>query len=211
MTTIIGIQGDGYAILGTDTRINSIDDGGFASQSSTLGSGMSKISANGKYLIGAAGDVRAINILHHAFTPPPAPVGVRGKKLDQFITVKFIPALRACFDQHGYSPPEGKDNKEHIAEQNSTIVLMVNATIYVIDNDYSWMSDSTGIYAAGSGSSYALGAANALSAGKSISQTQAKTIVLKSLAVSAKLDPYTGAPYHTYMQTVQEKPSSAKK
>lgn len=211
MTTIVGIQGDGFAVIGTDTRISSFDDGGFASQSSTLGGGMSKIATNGKYLLGAAGDVRAINILHHAFTPPPAPVGIKGKKLDQFITVKFIPALRACFDTHGYSPPESKDNKEHQAEQDSTIIVVVNAVIYIIDNDYSWISDSSGLYAAGSGAAYALGAIHTLSKGKQMSQIQAKTAVLKSLAVAAKLDPYTGAPYHTFMQTSQDKKPPVKK
>jgi ATP-dependent protease HslVU (ClpYQ) peptidase subunit len=211
MTTIVGIQGDGFAVVGTDTRITSFDSGGFASQSSTLGGGMSKIATNGKYLIGAAGDVRAINILHHAFTPPPAPVGIKGKKLDQFITVKFIPALRSCFDLHGYSPPESKDNKEHLAEQDSTIVVVVNAVIYIIDNDYSWISDTTGVYAAGSGAAYALGAVHALSGGKQLSQTQAKTVITKSLAVASKLDPSTGSPYHTFMQTTQDKSSLAKK
>jgi len=211
MTTIVGIQGDGFAVVGTDTRITTFDSGGFASQSSTLGGGMSKIASNGKYLIGAAGDVRAINILHHAFTPPPAPVGVKGKKLDQFITVKFIPALRACFDLQGYSPPESKDNKEHVAEQDSTIVVVVNAVIYIIDNDYSWMSDTTGIYAAGSGAPYALGALHAISNGKNLSQTQAKAAAIKALSIASKLDPSTGSPYHTYMQTIQDKSSTSKK
>jgi ATP-dependent protease HslVU (ClpYQ) peptidase subunit len=211
MTTIVGIQGDGFAVLGADTRITSFDSGGFASQSATLGVGMSKICSNGKYLIGAAGDVRAINILQHAFTPPPVPTEVKGKKLDQFITVKFIPALRACFDLQGYSPPESKDNKEHVAEQDSTIVVVVNGVIYIIDNDYSWITDSTGMYAAGSGAPYALGALHALSGGKQLSQTQAKSAILKSLSVASKLDPCTGSPYHTFMQSTQDKTPSSKK
>lgn len=211
MTTVIGIQGDGFAVLASDTRISSFSEDGAAYQVSTLGAGISKIATNGKYLIGTAGDLRAINILTHAFSPPPAPVDTKGKKLDQFITVKFIPALRACFDLHGYSPPENKENKNHNAEQGSSILLVVNATIYMIDNDYSWLCDASGYYAVGSGSDYALGAVNALSNGKRLSAIQAKGVCLKALSIAAKLDPHTGSPYHTYIQTMEPKPSTKRK
>jgi ATP-dependent protease HslVU (ClpYQ) peptidase subunit len=186
MTTVIAIQGEGFAVLASDTRITSFSDDGPAYHMATLGSGVSKIATNGKYLIGTAGDLRAINLLTHAFSPPPAPVGIKGKKLDQFITAKFIPSLRACFDLHGYSPPENKENKNHNAEQGSSILLVVNATIYMIDNDYSWLSDASGYYAVGSGSDYALGAVNALAGGKKLSPVQAKGICLKALSISAK-------------------------
>ena len=205
MTTVIGIQGEGFAVLASDTRISSFSDDGPAYQVATLGPGISKIATNGKYLIGTAGDLRAINLLTHAFSPPPVPADIKGKKLDHFITVKFIPALRACFDLHGYSPPENKENKNHNAEQGSSILLVVNATIYLIDNDYSWLSDASGYYAIGSGSDYALGAVNALAGGKKLSAIQAKSICLKSLSISAKLDPHTGSPYHTYIQTMEPK------
>ena len=210
MTTVVGIQGEGYAVVAADTRITSFSDDGPAYHMTSLGSGTSKIATNGKYLIGTAGDLRAINLLTHAFSPPPVPVGTKGKKLDQFITVKFIPAMRACFDLHGYSPPENKENKEHIAEQGSTLLLVVNATIYVIDSDYSWLNDSTGHYAVGSGSEYALGAISALAGGKKISSTQAKSVCLKALGISAKLDPHTGSPFHTYVQTMEPKSPASK-
>lgn len=211
MTTVIGIQGEGFAVLAADTRITSFADDGPAYQMATLGSGVSKIATNGKYLIGTAGDLRAINLLTHAFSPPPAPPGVKGKKLDQFITVKFIPALRACFDTHGYSPPENKENKNHNAEQGSSLLVVVNATIYMIDNDYSWLLDASGIYAVGSGSDYALGAVHALAGGKKLSAIQAKSVCLKALSISAKMEPHTGSPYHTYIQTMEPKTPTKKK
>lgn len=210
MTTVIAIQGEGFAVLASDTRITSFSDDGPAYHMATLGSGVSKIATNGKYLIGTAGDLRAINLLTHAFSPPPAPVGTKGKKLDQFITAKFIPSLRACFDLHGYSPPENKENKNHNAEQGSSILLVVNATIYMIDNDYSWLSDASGYYAVGSGSDYALGAVQALANGKKLSPVQAKGICLKALSIAAKLDPHTGSPYHTYIQTMEPKTPAKK-
>ena len=65
MTTILAIQGDDYALICSDSRISTMDSGGFASQITTLGSGSAKVAENGKYLLGAAGDMRAINIIHH--------------------------------------------------------------------------------------------------------------------------------------------------
>lgn len=200
MTTIVGVQGDGFAVIGADALIVSYDEGGLPFQKSTLPSGTAKIAVNGKYVLGAAGDMRAINILHYAFQPPTPTPGLKGKKLDAFITVKFIPALRACFDQHGYSSPDSKDTKDHIAQQDSTIVVVINSTIYTIDSDYSWTPESTGYYVAGTGGSYALGALQAISDGKKMSIDKAKTAVVKALNVAAKFDPNSGPPYTTFTQ-----------
>lgn len=199
MTTIIGIQGDGFAVVVSDTRISSFDESGSAYQISTLGPGSTKMATNGKYVLGAAGDMRAINILHHVFRPPEPPIDNDPRKLDTFITGKFIPALRACFDNQGYSPPDGKD-KEHSAEQGSSIVVMVNACIYLIENDYSWTSEVSGLYVTGTGAPYSLGALQALIAGKEITVQQAKRTALKAIAIAAKFDPYTGGPFNTNVQ-----------
>ena len=198
MTTIVGIQGDGFALLATDSRISSFDEKGNAYQYTTLGAGSSKLAYSGKYLVGAAGDVRAINLLHHAFHPPVCAPSLRGKRLDTFITTKLIPALQKCFDEHGYSASE--DKRSHIAEHDSTIVVAINAAIYIIEGDYSWTSDTTGIYAIGTGAPYALGALQALLPKTKPNPQQAKTILLKALTITAKFDPYTGAPFQTYLQ-----------
>jgi ATP-dependent protease HslVU (ClpYQ) peptidase subunit len=200
MTTIVAIQGDSFAVVAVDSRISAMESDGFATIS-TLGENSGKVAVNGKYLLGAAGDVRAINILHHAFIPPTPPSGLKGKKLDQFFTVKFIPALRDCFEKQGYASPDNNEDKQHIAEQASTIIAVVSGTVYVVDSDYAWSSDSNGIYALGSGSAYAMGALSALTAGKKIQTvSQAKSLALKALSVSAKFDPYTGPPFRTHVQ-----------
>lgn len=199
MTTIIGIQGPDYALVCSDSRISTMDEGGFASQITTLGSNSAKIAENGKYLLGAAGDMRAINILHHAFQPPPVPPSTTSKKLDNFITTKFVPALRECFEKQGYASPEN-DSATHIAQHGSTIMTVVSGNIYVVDGDYSWTSDINGLYALGTGSSYALGALQALGSSKKMTVTQAKRIAIKAINIASKFDPYTGAPFHTYIQ-----------
>ena len=202
MTTIVGVQGDGFAVICSDSRISSFDDSGMAYQVTTLGTGTSKVAQNGKYLLGAAGDVRAINILHHAFTPP-APTGdLKGKKLDAFITNKFIPALRACFEQQGYAAPE-RESSTHIAEQHSTILVVVNGAIYIIEGDYSWTADTSGVYAIGTGSPYALGALSVLIGSKDLTPQQAKVAAQKALTTAAKFDPYTGAPFQSFIQDAE--------
>jgi ATP-dependent protease HslVU (ClpYQ) peptidase subunit len=200
MTTIVGIQGEDYATICTDSRISSFDENGIAYQITTLGTGSSKIAENGRYLLGAAGDVRAINILHHSFSPPAPSFYVAGPRLDQFITQKFIPALRDCFESSGYASPDN-DNKTHIAEHESTIIVVINACIYIIDGDYSWTSDKYGVYANGTGSSYALGALQAITNGRDLPLAKAKKAVVKSLSISSKFDPYTGAPFQVFTQT----------
>jgi 20S proteasome alpha/beta subunit len=199
MTTIIGIQGQDYALVCSDSRISTMDEGGFTSQITTLGSNSTKIAENNKYLLGAAGDMRAIKILHHAFTPPTLPAGTTGKKLDNFITTKFVPSLRECFEKQGYASPEN-ESATHIAQHESTIMTVVAGTIYVVDGDYSWTSDIHGLYAMGTGSSYALGALQVLCSSKVMTVAQAKKVALKAIAVSAKYDPYTGGPFHCYVQ-----------
>lgn len=197
MTTIVGIQGDGFAVVCSDSRITTGGDG--SSQISTLREGSSKLAQNGKYILGAAGDVRAINILHHVFQPPAPPPNTKGKKLDQFFTARFIPMLRECFESQGYAVPD-KDDKEHIAEQGSSVLVVVNGTIYVVESDYSWSSEASGLYALGSGSAYALGALQILIRNKKVTSQMAKTCALRALAVASKYDPNTGAPFHSFVQ-----------
>ena len=204
MTTIVAIQGNGFAVVANDSRFSAMDEGGFASQIMTARANSGKVTTNGRYLLGAAGDVRAINILHHSFTPTAPAPSLSGPKLDKFFTTKFIPELRKCFEEQGYARPE-TDSSSHLAEQNSTILVVANTTIYVVDTDYAWASDQNGVYALGTGSAYALGALKILMPKKAPSLTQAKQIALKAMAVAASYDPYTGPPFQTHVQERETK------
>jgi ATP-dependent protease HslVU (ClpYQ) peptidase subunit len=112
--------------------------------------------------------------------------------------------LRHVFDEQGYSLPE-RDSSSHLAEHSSTIVVVVHGTLYIIEGDYSWTSDTSGIYSIGTGSSYALGALQALIGGKKLTPQQAKTVAVKALTVASKFDPYTGAPFQSYVQEREAK------
>ena len=207
MTTIVGLQGDGYCLIAGDTRIASIDSDGVAYQINTLKAETSKIAVNGKYLIGTAGDLRAINLLTHTLTPPICPPNLKGKKLDEFVTNKLIPAIRQMFEQNGYTTNE-QNNNSNKAEHGSELLVAINQTIYLIDGDYSWFTDASGIYAIGTGAPYALGALHNMPEHKNASI--AKKHGIKALATASKYDPNTGNPYHTHIQQIQQKPAPTK-
>ena len=207
MTTIVAVQGDNFAVVCSVSRIATVDEDGYVSQITTLREGNGKVASNGKYLLGAAGDMRAINLLHHVYQPPTVPPATTGKKLDQFFTSKVIPSVRECFEQHGYALPDTNE-KKHIAEHDSTVLVVVGGVIYVIDGDYSWTSDAQNYYALGTGAPYALGALQVSRGKRKLSISQAKTLALKAINVAAKFDPHTGAPFHTF---VQESPKVRRK
>jgi len=96
--------------------------------------------------------------------------------------------------------PDLAEEKTHMTEQASTILVAINGAVYIIEGDYSWTSDRTGIYAIGTGSSYALGAMQALSGGKVLTVQKAKLIAQKSLSITSRFDPYTGSPFQMFVQ-----------
>jgi ATP-dependent protease HslVU (ClpYQ) peptidase subunit len=193
MTTIIAVQAPTWAVVGFDSRVTE-EDG----RSYTLGRGSAKVVKNGQYLLGAAGDVRAINILAYAFTPPKA-VDLTGVRLDRFITSKFVPALRSCFEDHGYAARESKEQAQH----GSVILVIVNGQIYEIGEDYAWVRDTTGIYSFGSGGDYALGAMYAKAGEEVAAQGVVETqkLVRESLTIAARLDVGSGPPFHVMSQS----------
>lgn len=193
MTTIVAVQGKNFSVVCTDSRIADVDSDGHIFQVSTLREGASKVSQNGKYLFGAAGDLRAINLLNHAFKPPVVPATIKGNSLDHFFTNKFVPALKKCFEVNGYA--SDKQSNE------SVIMVSVAGNIYIVDTDYSWFSDSSGVYAIGTGAAYALGVMHALKTDDNITVDQAKELCFNALGIASKLDPYTGPPYNSFVQS----------
>lgn len=186
MTTIAAVQGEGWAVIGYDSRVSEEDGRVYI-----LPKDNSKVFKNGSYIIGAAGDMRAINILAHVFKPPTLNPTTVGVKLDKFMTAVFIPELKKCFEDNSYS----KDG-----EQDSQIMVLANGIVYEIGEDYSWCHDELGVYAVGSGSAFALGALNALAEGKKRTLTSARTMIKSALGVAVKFDNKTGEPFYLLTQ-----------
>jgi len=146
MSTVVAIQGPTWVMVGYDSQVS--EDSG---RKYVLPKEAGKVSENGEYLFGVAGDLRAVNILAHGFVPPD-PGKKLGEELDQFMSTKFMSALKKCFDVNFY----GKDG-----EQGSNILVAVNGTAYEIGGNYDCIRDIHGFYAVGTGSPYALGALHA--------------------------------------------------
>jgi len=97
VTTIAAIQGEGWAVVAYDSRVTE------ENRAYVLPKDAGKVVRNGSYILGAAGDMRAVNLLAHTLKPPvPAPTDV-GIKLDKFISSKFVPALKACFSNYSWN------------------------------------------------------------------------------------------------------------
>lgn len=188
MTTIAAIQGDGFAVVGFDSRLTR-EDGG---RVYTLPKGNGKVVRNGEYLIGAAGDLRAVNLLSDVVKLP-SPEGLTGAKLDKFFSQKVIPVIRGCFEMNGY----GKDGSHE-----SDILVVVQGQVYEVGSNYDWNKDVSGIYGIGSGGDYAVGALHAM-VEKGFTIDEGKDFTKMAIEISAKLDSGTGLPIHLIVQEQQ--------
>ena len=103
MTTLIAIQHDDWCLIAGDSQTTSYH---LSADCSPMG----KIAQNGKYLVAAAGLVRGMNLIQHAFNPPPPPKS----NLDKFMVNVFVPALRKCFQTAGYDMKDDGDIDDEI-------------------------------------------------------------------------------------------------
>jgi ATP-dependent protease HslVU (ClpYQ) peptidase subunit len=185
LTTIAAIQGPSWAAIAYDSRVTE------ENRIFVLPKDAGKVVKNGQYIFGAAGDMRAVNLLAHTFKPPvPSPTEV-GTKLDKFMASKFVPALKQCFDDAQYGEK---------GEQDSSVLAVIHGRIYEIGNGYDWCLDESGLYALGSGADYALGAMHSEVEGKKLTLPTARGIVRRAVEIACRLDPSTGAPVQVVAQ-----------
>jgi ATP-dependent protease HslVU (ClpYQ) peptidase subunit len=181
MTTLVGVQGRNWALLGADTRI--ADD----SRIYKLPKGHSKIIEQENFTIACAGDVRAINILQSQLKLPKTYVP---KDDAHFMTGFLLPAMRKAFADAGYEKTmEGQSSHE------SEFLIIYNGKIYEVGSDYSWVQDARGIYGLGSGGAIAIGALACLS-GDTVTRTEARKWATKALEIASEYNSDTAAPFH---------------
>jgi len=185
MTTIAAIQGEDFAVIGFDSRLTR----GEGSRVYTLPRGNGKVSRNGSYLIGAAGDLRAINLVADVLKLPD-PDGYTAAKLDKFFSTTIVPKIRSCFEDSGY----GKDGS-----QDSDLIVCINGQVYELGGGYDWNRDSSGIYGIGSGGDYAVGALHCI-VEKGITIEDAKEAMKTAMEIALKLDSASGAPINILVQ-----------
>jgi hypothetical protein len=186
MTTLAAIQGDGWSVIGCDSR--SSDDSGRPIDMATP-----KIVDNNGILIAGSGAGRGSNLLQYGWKAPKPRVG---EDLDLFVTQKFIPAMRKLFVDAGYDMKEDGDAAAH----DSQFLISIRGIIYPIFEDYSWDRDVRGIYYSGSGGDIAIGVMEALRINRVETATQAEKIIKKAIDIASKWDIYTGGPIITKIQ-----------
>ena len=145
MTTLLAYQGEGWAVVGCDSR--SSDESGRPMVMATH-----KIINNNGVLIAGSGAGRGSNIMQFGWKAL-KPTAADAQDLDIFVSQKFIPAMRKAFVDAGYDMKEDGDAAAH----DSSFLIIIRGTIYPIFEDYSWDRDARGIYYSGSGGDVALG------------------------------------------------------
>lgn len=186
MTTLAAIQGDGWAVIGCDSRAS--DDTGRYMELAT-----SKIINNNGVLIAVSGASRGGNITQFGWKPPKPRAT---DNLDAFMTKRFIPSMRKAFIEAGY---DGKEDGD-AAWQDSNLLVAVRGVIYPIFNDYSWDRESRRVYYSGSGGDVALGALEALNYSRITTPESAEKALRRAIEIACKHDIYSGGEIHTYIQ-----------
>ncbi len=186
MTTLVAVQGDGWSVIGCDSRAS--DENGRYMELIT-----SKIVDNNGVLIAVSGASRGGNITQFGWKPPKPRLG---ENLDNFMTRRFIPSMRKAFQDAGF---EGKEDGD-AAWQDSHLLISVRGTIYPIFNDYSWDREARKIYYAGSGGEIALGALEALHYERITTPKAAEKAIRKAVEIACKHDIYSGGKIHTHIQ-----------
>ena len=190
MTTLAAYQGDGWAVIGCDSRAT--DDGG-----RVMDLASPKVIQNGSYLIAVSGASRGGNIAQFGWVPPKPPASYDTAVLDKFMTRKIIPSLRKAFQDAGY---EGKDDGE-AAWHDSNILIIFNGVIYPIFEDYSWDREIRNIYYGGSGGDIALGCMIMADIEKAKTPAAAEKIIRKAVEHATKWDSNSSGPVIVRTQT----------
>lgn len=177
MTTIVGIQYDGYCEVYADSRVT--DDSGRVYSHPD----MMKFAQRGALIIAGSGEVTPCDIAQNIWEPPKL-LAEDKKNVYKFMITKAIPSLRKCLTDNGYNFDDG-DKKEG---ERFHFIIACNGELFDIDQELSVIRDESGIYAVGSGAQFALGALDRGATG------------LEALETAARLSVYTAPPFHVIKQ-----------
>lgn len=184
MTTLVGIQGYGWSVIGAESVV--IAD----SKVVMLPKNTGKVFATSDYVIGIAGVWRVMQVLQHTVAWPKPPVKPTINDLDRFVTQEIVPAIQEGFVEARLTMD---------AEDSWSALISVAGTIFVVDTHYTVTRDKRGLYAEGSGGVYALGAMAMVDYPATIAK--AKDLVKKAISVACQYDQGSGEPIVIYSQT----------
>jgi ATP-dependent protease HslVU (ClpYQ) peptidase subunit len=145
---------------------------------------MVKAVERGSYIIGGAGDYRALQVVLHGWTPPLATAKAK-TNLYEFVINKVAPSLKATLLEAGIEFTKSSDNDDKFELQ---LIIGINGVLFEIDSDFAVAMNDNNFYGIGSGGDFALGA---LHAGAS---------VLDAMRIAAINNNGTSAPFHILEQ-----------
>jgi len=181
MTTIIGVQSTEGCVIVSDSRVAA--DGKVYSHPN-----MVKAIENGNYIIGGAGDYRALQVVLHGWQPPTLTAKAK-LNLYEFVINKVAPSLKTTLSEAGVEFSKSSDNDGDKFELS--LLIGINGSLFEIDSDFSVAMNKDGFYGIGSGGDYALGA---LYAGVG---------AIEAMEVAAINDNKTAAPFHVIEQYIK--------
>ena len=183
MTTIAGVQGDGWCVLCADSQITE-------DNLRTISTRTPKIVTVGEYLIGITGDARPGDILAYNWTPPT----YTGDDKIIFMGKKLIPSMIRAFETHGY------DWAKQDKDGGFDYIIAFDGEIFHIACDMSFISNDTGRYGLGSGGQFAMGYLYSLAQGATRTQAAAIQVVKKAVKIASVLDVNTNPPLQLVIQ-----------
>lgn len=195
MTVLAAFQGNGFSIIGADSRAT--DYGGRAV---VLSNPKVMRDEYDNYVFAMTGACRGGNLIQQGWTPPAPPAFTTIEELDKFMTREFIPQMRDLFVDSGY---EGIAFDGQSATHDSQFLVSVQGIIYPIMEDYSWDRDARKIYYGGSGGDVALGVmAHAKIEKYKNDPTKARAIVKEAVARACEWNAYCALPVVVEVQKI---------
>jgi len=177
MTTIIGIQGDNWAVMAADSQIT---DENFKSISKET----PKIIKFKDILIGLRGDARPGDIIAYSWDPPK----ISGD-ITKWVVSKMIPSMIKCFEKANY------DWKNENSDYN--FLISVKGNIFDIGPDLSISKNNLNIYGVGSGKDFAIGYVR----GQNINNIENAIMACnKSIQIASDFDIHTSLPVQIELQ-----------
>lgn len=143
MTCIIGLAHEGTVYIGADSASGT--DGTWEVRATKV----PKVFRLGDFLIGYTTSFRMGQILHYHLEVRPQES--EGDNLSYMVRV-FIPAVRACLKEHGFSKIENNQ------EEGGFFLVGYRGRLYSIASDFQVNEMADGLDALGCGREYALGA-----------------------------------------------------
>ena len=143
MTTIIGVEYANRCVVLGDSRV--VGDSKIYSHPD-----MVKVVTNGNFIIGAAGDVRALQVILHTWKPH-APIAKDKENLFQFMISKVVPSLKQQLTEYGLLESKSADKEFELY-----VLIAVNGNIFEIDSDFAVSRSESGYYGIGTGGDLSL-------------------------------------------------------